>query len=216
LNALAMRSPGLVILAAGASSRLGRCKALLPLPSPAGDERTPIELLASAGAAFDGAAPLVVTGADHAAIEASGAARRAGAEVACNANWHRGRTGGLLLAASLRAGLDLCVAPVDVPLVPRAIFDALLEAWLRAGSPERGWLAPLFRSSPSAVPRFGHPIVLGRSLLRDLAEEDPSIPLRALRTRAKPVFSVEVVSPEVLDDLDTAEDLGRLRGERPT
>jgi len=73
-----------VILAAGASSRLGQCKALLPLPSPAGKESTPIELLAEAGAAMDGAVPLVVTGADHAAIAASDAVRRAGAEIVRN------------------------------------------------------------------------------------------------------------------------------------
>ena len=209
-----MRRPGLVILAAGASSRLGRCKALLPLPSPSGGERTPLELLASAGAAFDGDVPLVVTGADHPAIAASDAVRRAGAEVVQNERWSSGRTGGVLLAASRRPGLDLCLAPVDVPLVPCSVFDALLSAWLAAGAPPEGWLAPSYRRSPGAVPEFGHPVVLGRQLLRALSGNDAGTPLRALRSRARPVFGVEVASPEILDDLDTEEDFERLRRDR--
>ncbi len=203
-----------MILAAGASARLGRCKALVPLPSPSGDERTPIELLASAGAAFDGDVPLVVAGADHAAIAASDAVRRAGAEVLLNERWSEGRTGGILLAALRRPGLDLCLAPVDVPLVPGSVFDALLSGWLAAGSPEEGWLAPSYRRSPGAVPEFGHPVVLGRKLLHGLSGNDAGTPLRTLRARAKPVFGVEVSSPGILDDLDTEEDFERLRRDR--
>ena len=203
-----------MILAAGASSRLGRCKALLPLPSSDGKERTPIELLAEAGSAMDGAAPLVVTGADHAAIEASDAVRRAGAEVVRNERWSSGRTGGVLLAAGRRPGLDLCIAPVDVPLVPRAVFDVLLSTWLAAGSPETGWLAPAYRRSEGAIPSFGHPVLLGRTLVAGIAGTDAGTPLRDLRSRARPVFSVDVASSAILDDLDTAEDLARLRRDR--
>jgi len=202
--------PALVILAAGASARLGRCKALVPLPSTEGGERTPIELLAAAGRAFDGAIPLVVTGADHDAIASSGAVERAGAEILENESWASGRTGGLLLAAARRPGLDLCVAPVDVPLVPRSVFDALLRAWIERGSPGSGWLAPSHDSN------FGHPLVLGRDLLRELpAAAAPGTPLRTLRAHGKPVFTVEVASSEILDDLDTPEDLERLRLRRP-
>jgi len=210
----ALVKPALVILAAGASSRLGRCKALLPLPSPDGDERTPIELLASAGAAFDGAVPLVVTGADHAAIAASDAVHRAGVELVWNERWSSGRTGGVLLAASRRPGLALCLAPVDVPLVPRSVFEALLSAWIAADGPAEGWLAPSYRRSPGAVPEFGHPIVLGWKLLRTLSGLDSETPLRTLRSRAKPVFDVEVASPAILDDLDTREEFERLRSDR--
>src|SRR5215831_10663774 len=164
-----MNHPALVLLAAGASSRLGRCKALIPLPSTAGDERTPIELLAKAGEIMDGAPPLVVTGADHAAIEASDAVRRSGAEVIRNESWSSGRTGGILLAAARRPGLDLCIAPVDVPLVPRSVFDALLAAWIAAGAPASGWLAPAYRRSRDELPNFGHPVLLGRTLLAEIA-----------------------------------------------
>jgi molybdenum cofactor cytidylyltransferase len=201
-------APALVILAAGASERLGFCKALAPLTP-----KTPLELLLAAGRCFDGAAPLVITGQDHDAIAA--AAPR-GVEVRRNSDWERGRTGGVLLAASLRSGLDLCLAPVDVPLVPASVFEALLAAWLRSNSPGRGWLAPSFTPKGSPSPRFGHPVVLGRDLLQDHAGLEPKTPLNRLRERGDPVFSVEVGAPEILDDLDDPEDFGRLQGRSGT
>src|SRR5438034_9155386 len=110
--------PALVLLAAGSSSRLGACKALVPLTP-----KCALELLPRAGACFDGATPPVITGADHALIEA---ALPRGLEIAHNAAWARGRTGGVRLACAQRKGLDLCLAPVDAPLVPERVFAALL------------------------------------------------------------------------------------------
>jgi len=195
--------PVLVILAAGESSRLGRCKALLPLTP-----KTPLELLCAAGASLSGAPPLVVTGGDHAEILA---AAPPGAEVLFNPDWRGRRTSGVRLAASHRPGRDLCIAPVDVPLVPAPVFEALLEAWLSAGSPSRGWLAPSFPLVPGRKPRFGHPVVAGRDLLLELSAAAPGAPLRWLRERAAPLLSVAVPHPEILDDLDTPEDFQRLR-----
>ena len=43
------------------------------------------------------------------------------------------------------------------------------------------------------------------------SELDPDEPLSTLRRRARPLLAVEVPFPEVLDDLDTPEDLARLR-----
>jgi CTP:molybdopterin cytidylyltransferase MocA len=196
-----------VILAAGESTRLGQCKALVPLTP-----RTPLELLCAAGACFADAPPLVITGADHDEIAA---AAPPGAEIGFNPDWRAGRSGGVLLAGRLRPGRDLCIAPVDVPLVPAAVFEALLATWLDADSPDRGWLAPSHtpRSNHLGVPgpRFGHPIVIGRKLLMDLAEGSPATPLHVLRERAMPLFSVGVDHPEILDDLDTPEDFQRLR-----
>lgn len=189
--------PALVVLAAGASERLGECKALASIAGhPA------LELLLSSGATFRDVPPLVVTGADHESIQ-----RRAprGVAVAFNAHWRLGRTGGIQLAHALRFGLDLCLAPVDVPLVPRGVFDELSQAWHAAGSPARGWLAPRHGS------RFGHPIVVGRALLEELSGFTASEPLQRLRTRADPLFSIAVEHDSVLDDLDTPADLARMR-----
>ncbi len=189
--------PALVVLAAGASARLGECKALVALTP-----RTPLELLLENGVVFDGAPPLVVTGVDHARIQR---ALPPGVAIAFNARWSTGRTSSVQCAHALRVGLDLCIAPVDVPLVPRSVFEALSQAWHAHGSPARGWLAPRHGD------RFGHPIVVGRALLEELAGFEPAEPLRGLRERALPLVSVPVECPEILDDLDCPGDFERLR-----
>ena len=200
-----MSGLALVILAAGESARLGRCKALVPLTP-----RTPLDLLCAAGACITEHA-LVITGAHHAEIAA---AAPPVVEVVSNPEWRSGRSGGVLLAWRHRPGRDLCVAPVDVPLVPPSVFATLLRTWIEAGSPPRGWLAPSFtppfplQSRPST--RFGHPVVIGRDLREDLAALGPGIPLRRLREAASPVFSVPVDTPAILDDLDSPEDFSRL------
>ncbi len=192
----------LAILAAGASTRLGACKALVSLGG-----RTALERLATeARAATD--APLVVTGTHHGAIAAAvsaGPAALAALEVVLNPDWSAGRSGSVRRAAQARPGRDLLVAPIDVPCVPAAVFAALAEAWLRRGAPARGWLAP------RCAGRFGHPIAIGRALLAELDALAPDTPLRALRARAQPLFAIDVAAPEVLDDLDTPADLERLQ-----
>ena len=193
-----VRPPALVLLAAGASSRLGSPKALAPLPGG-----TPLARLLAAGRALgdDTTAPLVVAGPDYAAIAA---AAPAGVEVAHHADWAAGRTGTVRVARELRPGRDLCIAPVDVPLVPFEVFASLAEAWAAAGSPERGWLAPRYHD------RHGHPVVVGRALLGELDRLEPGEPLRRLRERASALLEAEVDAPEVLDDLDSPADLAAL------
>jgi molybdenum cofactor cytidylyltransferase len=189
--------PALVVLAAGSSARLGECKALVPITP-----LSPLEWLLESGASLDDTAPLVVTGADHERIQAR---VPRGVAIGHNPRWELGRTGGIQLAHALRRGLDLCLAPVDVPLVSREVFHALSRAWHDAGSPARGWLAP------KHALRFGHPIVIGRGLLEELAEFGPDEPLQRLRERAAPLFFASVPCPEVLEDLDTPLDLNRMR-----
>jgi CTP:molybdopterin cytidylyltransferase MocA len=194
----------LAILAAGASERLGEPKALARI-----GEKSAVEHLLAAGAALGDPRPLVIAGAHAAEIERACAAR---AEVAFNPRWSEGRTGGVALAHALRPGLDLCLAPVDAPLVPGAVFAALAQAWNAAGEPELGWLAPHF--PPGAPPggrRYGHPVVAGRRLLDRLGALAPGAPLRSLRALAEPLFSIGTDRAAVLDDLDTPEDLERLR-----
>jgi molybdenum cofactor cytidylyltransferase len=189
----------LVVLAAGASRRLGEPKALAELAG-----RPALEHLLTAGSALAPERVLVVTGADHGAIARAGAGRWPLFE---NPGWESGRTGGLALAAGALPGMDLCVAPVDTPLVPESVFAALAERWRSLGCPARGWLAPCF----GAPPRHGHPILIGRALAAELAELGPDRPLRALRARAEPLVGLALEAAEILDDLDTPEDLAGLR-----
>lgn len=202
-----MGAPTLVVLAGGASSRLGTCKALVRI-----GDRSPLEhlLAAAAGAGFAGT-PLVVGGRHHAEIEA---AAPPGVQLVQNASWERGRTGSIQAAVAAAPGQDLCLAPVDVPLVPASVFGALVAAWRAAGAPDRGWLAPHVAGSESAEdgqPRRGHPVLLGRNLLGEIALAGPDRPLRSFRSLADPVWSIPVAGNEILDDLDGPDDLARLR-----
>ncbi len=192
--------PALAILAAGASRRLGQCKALVEWKG-----LTTLERLARAGACFASAPPMVVSGAHHEAIAARASA---GIEVVRNPAWELGRLGSVRVARDARAGFDLCLAPVDTPLVEREVFEQLARAWREAGAPAEGWLAPCTAGVP---PRYGHPIVVGRALLAKLEQLAPSQSLRDLRALARPLLAVVTSSRAILDDLDTPEDLSRLR-----
>ncbi|NOT31651.1 MAG: NTP transferase domain-containing protein, partial [Planctomycetes bacterium] len=154
--------------------------------------------------------PLVVTGADHDAIAR---AAPSGVEVCLNGGWSAGRTGSVQRAAALRPGRDLCLVPVDVPLVPALVFAALRAEWEEKGLPERGWLAPFILEADAR--RFGHPVIVGRELAAVLKAFPPQRPLHALRAHACPLLGLAVRSASVLDDLDTPADLLRLRA-RPT
>jgi CTP:molybdopterin cytidylyltransferase MocA len=196
--------PALVVLAAGASTRLGESKALVELRPGRGG--TALEVLLEAGAALGDPHPLVISGRDHASLE-----QRLGehVELRFNERWAEGRLGSLWRALEARPGRDLCVAPVDVPLVSAAVFAALREEWLRNGAPSQGWLAPfVWRAGERA---FGHPIVIGQALARIGKDFPPDSPLRLLRERARPRFALATSDEAILDDLDTREDLERLR-----
>ena len=196
-----MNGPALVILAAGESARLGECKALAQLRDK--PRATPLSLLLEAGRGLGDATPLVVTGAHHAAIAA---ATPAGVELVFNQRWSEGRTGSVLCARDLRPGRDLCLTPVDVPLVPHPVFVALRDAWVEAGSPPNGWLAP---ATPDGRP--GHPIVVGRELLSAWQPQSYDEPLRRLRALSSPLWTAPVPSSAIHDDLDTPTDLAALR-----
>ncbi len=196
--------PAVVILAAGASARLGECKALASLGGKSALEHL-IEQSSMAGAKEI----LVVSGAHHELIE--GELRRipcgSSARLVLNPRWAEGRSGSVAAAVAQLEGRDLLLAPIDVPLVGAAVFRILFEAWSAAGSPPGGWLAPALEPGP----RHGHPVVLGAELAAEAAKLNPGCPLRELRQRARPLWGVSVLDPAILDDLDCPEDLARLR-----
>ncbi|MDP6740401.1 MAG: NTP transferase domain-containing protein [Planctomycetota bacterium] len=200
-------APALVILAAGASTRLGQHKALAELRG----EPAIVHLL-RAGRALGDPAPLVITGADEGAIGRTLAAldETHPPELVHNPDWSDGRGSGLMLAATLRAGRDVCVAPVDCPLVSPQVFEALAQAWAEADRPATGWLGPRLgpRLGEDPDAPHGHPVLLGRNLLSNW---DGRGSLRNLRQGALPLLSVAVEDPAILDNLDRPEDLVRLR-----
>jgi CTP:molybdopterin cytidylyltransferase MocA len=195
--------PALVILAAGASRRLGTCKAIVDLGG-----QSPLERLLTASACFG--EPLIVTGSDDSEIRTFLAHHPSLSphQVTANDAWREGRTGTVTHAAAQLPGRDLCIAPVDCPLVPAKVFELLLATWLAALSPATGWLSTRFQASADSPARHGHPVVLGRELLTRTRAPDQS--LRELRAGAAPQWAVDVDTAAVLDNLDTPDDLRRL------
>jgi molybdenum cofactor cytidylyltransferase len=186
-----------IVLAAGASTRMGRPKALLPA-----GERTFIRRILDT--LRDGGIPEAVVvvrpGQDEvgAEVEASGFGRAVG-----NPRADQGQLSSLIvgLDAIDRPGVDaVLVTLVDVPLIGAASVRLLLA---RAGvSP-----APVVRAVHDG--RHGHPVIFKRVLFDALRRADPAAGAKAV-LRAVPVDDVETGDPGVVDDVDTPEDYVRL------
>lgn len=196
-----------VILAAGAASRMGQCKALLPLPFPDGDHCA-LERLARMYA-FCGRR-FVVTGHHAALLEP--VAPGWGLRVVRNPRPEEG------MFSSIRAGLRAVLAqagedgvaperggvfvhPVDVPLTRRLTLLALLRA---AASLPGTALRPTFEQEP------GHPVFLPLSRIPAILAHDGRDGLRGALA-AVPCRDVPVADAVMLPDMDTPEQYARLR-----
>lgn len=189
--------PG-IVLAAGASSRMGRPKALLP----AGGQSFVAALIHTLQGA--GLQPVIVVirpAAEAIATEVL----RSGATPTVNPWPDQGQL------SSLLAGLDavealapeaVLVTLVDVPAIRPATISALLATL--AASP-----AAILRATYRG--RHGHPVVFRRSVFEALRRADPAAGAKAV-LRAYPVEDVEVEDPGVVDDIDTPEDYDRAFG----
>lgn len=183
-----------VILAAGASSRMGRAKALLDIAGVPAVDRV-ADLLREAGASQ----VVVVLG--HGAAEIRAGARLAGATVVDHQGWAAGRTSSLQagLAAVDPGSAAAWVAPVDVPLFLPATPRALATAF-GAARPRPDVVVPVHRG------RGGHPILLSRRAFAAVAALGPDAPLRdLLRTLVR--LDLPVDDPGCLRDLNEPGDL---------
>ena len=191
-----------IVLAAGASTRMGQAKAALPLGQTG--ETVAARVVRSL---LEGGAPevVVVAGAHIDAVRAAMPSHEPRARLIEHPGWNRGQL------SSLIAGLDAIDTPlveavlvtlVDVPLVRASTVAAVIEAWRRTG-------APIVR--PAQGDRHGHPVIFDRSVFADLRAADPN-------TGAKAVFAIHrdrIVNVEVNDagafvDIDTPEDYRRV------
>jgi molybdenum cofactor cytidylyltransferase len=192
--------PGLV-LAAGASLRMGRPKALLPL----GASGQPFARVICDTLTTAGVAPIVVV--TRSELRDQLARVLADVMLVVNPGPDRGQL------SSLLAGLDALDNPeaalvtlVDLPLVQTATVASLLAAWHETH-------APLVRPLPQGR-HPGHPVIFGALLLEALRSAD-------LDLGAKPVvhrFLADAVSVPVddrgtLEDFDTPEAYDRLTTE---
>jgi molybdenum cofactor cytidylyltransferase len=187
-----------IILAAGASTRMGRPKALLQ----AGGRtfvRIILDTLRDAGI---GDAVVVVRAGDEAVI-AEVAAAGFGRTVV-NPRADEGQL------SSLIAGLDAIdgaaveaalVTLVDVPGITSSTVRLLLERAALSG-------APVVRAVYQG--RHGHPVIFNRRLFDALRRADPSAGAKAV-LRANAIDDVEVPDAGVAEDIDTPEDYARAR-----
>ncbi len=184
-----------IILAAGASPRMGRPKALCDF-----DGRTCIELALDACREASLAPPIVVLG-----FQAETIRRRVPfgeATVVLNQRAERGQT------SSLKAGLTalpdrteaFLLYPVDVPLVSAAELRLLLAAWHARTGDQRVFI-------PSHNRRRGHPALFHAELRDAFMRLPDESPARAVIDASPDRISyIECETPSVLMDMDTPED----------
>jgi len=178
-----------ILLAAGRSSRMGRCKQLLPLGESTVVGRC-IDTLKAGGV------ELIVTVVSPEGEEVAGAARHHGARVAVNEEPDGD------MASSIRAGRgalpvhagSALIALCDYPLVLPDTVRTLVAAG--RGAPDK-IVVPLHDG------RKGHPLLVPRPILDELA---PGVILRdLLRRDPDRICPVAVEDPGVLIDMDTPE-----------
>jgi molybdenum cofactor cytidylyltransferase len=191
--------PGLV-LAAGASSRMGQTKALLQIEPGGTFLGRILGTLADAGIA-----PLLVITRDRLDIGTAWADPRATRVVeVINPDPSRGQLSSLMCGVdALQADADgVLMALVDVPLVRVASVRALIDGW-RMTKP------PLARLTCGG--RHGHPVIFGSALLEALQGADPSEGAKPLiRAFASRGIDIPVDDPGILVDVDTPDDYARL------
>lgn len=189
-----------IVLAAGASRRMGTSKPLLPL-----DGQTYLERVLAGLQEAGLARPVVVLGHGAAAI-----LRRVSLDprtTVIHEGWARG------MLSSLQAGLvraarthpratAAVVAPVDVPRFVPATVVALLEGYRRQGAPI---VVPQHRG------HHGHPVLFGHEVWPELLSPHPGRGARAVvDAHRDELLAVPVDDPWVLRDADTPRDHERM------
>jgi len=181
-----------IITAAGASTRMGSPKALVPFGG------VPLLLHQARVLEAAGVEPIVVVlGSDAAMIAAQIATWDTRGHVVMNDRWQQGRSTSLEAgAAAIGGGFDgLLVVAVDQPL------DAEVVRALLAAGPAPEVLIPSFAG------RRGHPVVLPGALLSELTRaSDHPEGLRDI-VRGAAARTVEVATPQIHLDLNTPEDV---------
>ena len=200
-----------IVLAAGASSRMGRAKAALPFGQTGETVLSRIVSTILAGGVTDVA---VVAGAHIDAVRQAMPRHERRARVIEHPGWQQGQL------SSLLAGLDaidgplleaVMVTPVDVPLVTPFTVAAVISAW-------RQTRAPIVRPADASTSlsaggqRHGHPVIFDRSVFGDLRSADPNVGAKAVfATYRDRIVNVEVKDAGAFEDIDTPEDYERLR-----
>jgi molybdenum cofactor cytidylyltransferase len=206
---------GAVVLAAGASTRMGATKQLLRL-----GERTVLERTLGNVRGADVAETVVVLGAAAAAIEREIDFASMGAvRVVVNAEYESG------MASSLRVGLAALGPAVDgalivlgdQPLVRGETLGRIIECYRVTGDRLRV-TADRSQSVEIVIPMYGerrgNPVLLDRGVFEEAMALEGDVGCRAIFGRhAAGIVTVDVDDPGILVDIDSKEDYARVRGE---
>ena len=194
-----------IVLAAGASSRMGQAKAALPLGTT-GDTvlARVVRTLLTAGLP----SVTVVAGAHIDAVRAAMPAFEPRARVVEHLGWAQGQLSSLLagLAAVDDPQLEaVLVTLVDVPLVRPESVAAIVHAWRQAR-------APIVR--PVDGQRHGHPVVFDRTVFDDLRHADQQVGAKAVfATHASRRLDVPIKDAGAFVDMDTPDDYRTIQNE---
>ncbi|HEX6837180.1 MAG TPA: nucleotidyltransferase family protein [Polyangia bacterium] len=184
-----------MVLAAGASTRMGEPKALLRTP----DGRRYVDAIAETARAGGCDEIVVVAGPPH------GQAIRAALPPAATAAWNAEPARGMLSSvqagiAALPAGVAaVLIWPVDIPFVEVGTARSLVEH-------DGTIVVPVHNG------RGGHPLRVARVHFAEIMTLDPARGLRALVDgHAAEVVRLPVADAGVLVDVDTPDDYARTR-----
>jgi molybdenum cofactor cytidylyltransferase len=203
-----------IVLAAGASSRMGQAKAAMPFGQTGETVLSRIVSVLLAGGAPNVA---VVAGAHIDAVRHAMPPLEPRARVIEHPGWEQGQL------SSLIAGLNaideplleaVLVTPVDVPLVSAATVAAVIAAWRQARAPIVRPVDPS-TSLRAGGQRHGHPVIFDRSIFGDLRSADPTVGAKAVfAIHRERILNVAVKDPGAFEDIDTPEDYKRIVGSR--
>ena len=193
-----------LILAAGASSRMGRSKAALPLRDRADTFLSRLLRTFIVAGLPD---IVVVTGANAELVQRAAGRVDRRVRFVHNADWEAGQLSSLLAGLNARvpgsaAGDHIVEAVmmtlVDVPLVSPATCARVLAAW-------RSSRAPIVR--PARGDEHGHPVMFDRSLFAELRAADPRQGAKAVvRAHAHQILNLPIDDDGAFADADTEAD----------
>ena len=187
-----------IVLAAGASSRMGQAKAALPLGTT-GDTVVARVVATLLAAGLPSVA--VVAGAHIDAVRAAMPRFEPRARVVEHLGWAQGQLSSLLAGLAAVDGPNLeaiLVTLVDVPLVRPDSVAAIVHAWRQSR-------APIVR--PVDGDRHGHPVIFDRAVFDDLRRADPAVGAKAVfAAHASRRLDVPIKDDGAFLDIDTPTD----------
>ena len=185
-----------MILAAGESKRMGKPKLLLPF-----GEKTIIETVIDSVIQSKLDDVLVVLGAHREKIEKK--IKDFSIKIVVNPNFKNDmlssvQCGFRALPEDVEASL---VILGDQPEISSALINKIVEAYKKS---KKGIVLPVYRKNR------GHPVLIDMKYQGEIEDLNPDLGLRNLVYKhAEDILEVEVITPSILQDIDTIEDYNR-------